>query len=51
MGSLREAKPSFTSREFKRGEAPLLISSPSPYQGEGDKGGEVTINKTYMFSP
>ena len=32
--------------EFKRGEAPLQRKlSPSPYQGEGDKGDRVTKQK------
>jgi hypothetical protein len=30
----------------KRGEAPLKTTSPSPYQGEGDKGdGVLSITK------
>jgi len=37
-GSQREANPQIHYREFKRGEAPLSINSPSPLKERGIKG-------------
>jgi len=40
-GSVKGRSHALSPRGVKRDEVPLTNSSPSPYQGEGDKGGKV----------
>jgi len=36
----------YNKRELKRGEAPLIQPTPLSFEGEGDKGGEVSMIPT-----